>query len=141
MDCLVFSFLSLLQEVRQAFSEDVRHNFFSNVSNHTIEQGYEADHPQIKLLRLRNYTIGKRLTDKEMVGPGTLNKISELIGILEPFVSFSFLSALPKPEYILSLPYKKQLHSYEYTCNSWRTPNPMFATSTMPVRAFEEFVI
>ncbi len=58
----------------------------------TILQGYEATHPQIALLRLRNYTIGKKLTDKEIVGPGALDRISGLIGVLEPFVSCSISS-------------------------------------------------
>ena len=51
-------------------------------------QGYEADNPNINLLRLRNYTIGKKLKDGEVLGPGGLDRIAILIGVLEPFVSF-----------------------------------------------------
>ena len=51
-------------------------------------QGYEADNPNIELLRLRNYTIGRKLKDDEVLGPGGLARISELIGLLTPFVSY-----------------------------------------------------
>ena len=57
-------------------------------------QGYEADNPNIALLRLRNYTIGKKLKDEEVLGAGALNRVSELIGVLTPFVSFPH-STLP----------------------------------------------
>ncbi len=51
-------------------------------------QGYDADNPNIDLLRLRNYTIGKKLKDDEVLGPGGLARITELIGVLTPFVSY-----------------------------------------------------
>ena len=51
-------------------------------------KGYEADNPNIDLLRLRNYTIGKKLKDDEVLGSGGLDRIAELIGILTPFVSY-----------------------------------------------------
>ncbi|KAL2042678.1 hypothetical protein N7G274_004437 [Stereocaulon virgatum] len=54
----------------------------------TKPKGYEADNPNIDLLRLRNYTIGKKLKDDEVLGSGGLNGIAELIGILTPFVSY-----------------------------------------------------
>lgn len=49
-------------------------------------QGYEADNPNIDLLRLRNYTIGRKLKDAEVVGPGALDAIVDLMGALAPFV-------------------------------------------------------
>lgn len=52
-------------------------------------QGYEADNANIGLLRLRNYTIGKKLKDEEVLGNGGLGRIAELIGVLEPFVSLA----------------------------------------------------
>jgi len=39
-------------------------------------------------LRLRNYTIGKKLKDDEVLDPGGLKRIADLIGILTPFVSY-----------------------------------------------------
>lgn len=50
-------------------------------------KGYEIDNPNIDLLKLRNYTIGKKLKDDEVLGAGGLDRIADLIGILTPFVS------------------------------------------------------
>ena len=60
------------------------------------EQGYEAENPNIDLLRLRNYTIGKKLKDEEVLGSGGLNRIVELIGILTPFISY--LNSIVMPD-------------------------------------------
>ena len=54
----------------------------------TKPKGYEKENPNIDLLKLRNYTIGKKLKDEEVLGPGGLGRIVELIGFLEPFVSY-----------------------------------------------------
>ena len=56
-------------------------------------QGYSADNPNILLLRLRNFAIGKNLADEEILGQGGLVRIADLIGVLTPFVwilSFGF---------------------------------------------------
>ena len=57
-------------------------------------QGYQAENPNIALLRLRSFTLGRKLKDDEVVGPGTLKKIADLIGILTPYVGrpISFFS-------------------------------------------------
>ena len=51
-------------------------------------KGYEADNPNIDLLRLRNYTIGHKLKDDEVLGQGGLGRIVQLIEILTPFVTY-----------------------------------------------------
>ncbi|KAI9760581.1 MAG: hypothetical protein M4579_001550 [Chaenotheca gracillima] len=63
----------------------VEHNKESALK--TKPKGYDADHPNISLLRLRNYTIGKKLQDREVVGPGGLARISDLMGVLTPFIT------------------------------------------------------
>lgn len=50
-------------------------------------QGYEADHPNIQLLRLRNFTLGCRLKEDEVLGANLLHRTLEIIGALKPFVS------------------------------------------------------
>jgi Conserved hypothetical protein (DUF2461) len=50
------------------------------------EQGYEADNPNIELLRLKNFTIGTRLSEKEVLNEG-LTRIMEIIKAMVPFVS------------------------------------------------------
>ena len=64
----------------------------------TKPKGYETDNPNIDLLKLRNYTIGKKLKDEEVLGPGGLGRIAELIGILTPFVSYLNGVVMPDEE-------------------------------------------
>lgn len=52
-----------------------------------VLQGYEADHADIDLLRLRNYTVGRKLTEDEVLGPRSLNRIAELFRSMKQFVS------------------------------------------------------
>ncbi|KAF2810002.1 uncharacterized protein BDZ99DRAFT_462616 [Mytilinidion resinicola] len=60
-----------------------------NASNalKTKPKGYENDHKDIQLLRLRNFTIGTKLADDEVVGPKGLDRIFELLSCMVPFVS------------------------------------------------------
>ena len=51
-------------------------------------QGYELDNPNIQLLRLRNYTIKADLSDDEIVGPKGIKRIAELMGVMEPFITY-----------------------------------------------------
>ena len=52
----------------------------------TKPRDYDADHRDIALLRLRNFTIGRKLKDDEVVGKGGLERVVELMGCLVPFV-------------------------------------------------------
>ena len=67
------------------------------VDNSTVtdeSQGYGADHANIDLLRLRNYTIGTKLTDDQVLGVEGLHRIADLLSCMKPFVS-GFLSNDP----------------------------------------------
>lgn len=57
-----------------------------------LHQGYDAEHKDINLLRLRNFTIGRKLTDQEVVGKQGLGRIAELISAMVPFVSVPLVS-------------------------------------------------
>ncbi|GAB7331318.1 hypothetical protein MBLNU13_g02761t2 [Cladosporium sp. NU13] len=73
----------------------------ANASNalKTRPKGYDADHPDIELLRLRNFTIGRSLTEDELLGPGGLERVSELLGSLKPFVTYLNSVVMPdEPE-------------------------------------------
>ncbi|KAL8821848.1 MAG: hypothetical protein Q9191_007233 [Dirinaria sp. TL-2023a] len=54
----------------------------------TKPRDYDADHRDIALLRLRNFTIGQQLKDEEVVGKGGLERVVELMGCLVPFVTY-----------------------------------------------------
>lgn len=53
-------------------------------------QGYFADNPNLPLLRLRNYTIGRKLKDEEVLASDAATRIAHLVGVLTPFVCTPF---------------------------------------------------
>ncbi|KAL9626117.1 MAG: hypothetical protein Q9204_007567 [Flavoplaca sp. TL-2023a] len=54
----------------------------------TKPKGYDAENPNISLLRLRNYTIGRKLSDEEVVGPKAPERIAALMATLKPFITY-----------------------------------------------------
>ncbi|OCK79759.1 hypothetical protein K432DRAFT_382782 [Lepidopterella palustris CBS 459.81] len=64
----------------------------------TKPKGYENDHKDIELLRLRSYTIGKKLGDDEVVGAKGLERIAELISCLVPFITYLNSVVMPDGE-------------------------------------------
>ncbi|KAJ5321537.1 Conserved hypothetical protein CHP02453 [Penicillium atrosanguineum] len=52
----------------------------------TKPKGYEADNANILLLRLRSFTIGRPISDKEMLAPDAQDRIAALVGVMEPFL-------------------------------------------------------
>ncbi|KAL8889811.1 MAG: hypothetical protein Q9215_002953 [Flavoplaca cf. flavocitrina] len=54
----------------------------------TKPKGYDAENPNISLLRLRNYTIGRKLSDEEVVGPKAPKRIAALMATLKPFITY-----------------------------------------------------
>ncbi|KAJ5600602.1 Conserved hypothetical protein CHP02453 [Penicillium hetheringtonii] len=62
----------------------------------TKPKGYEADNPNIQLLRLRSFTIGRPISDAEIMATDAQHRIAALIGVMEPFVSnLIYLFPLP----------------------------------------------
>ena len=57
---------------------------------------YPGDHKDIQLLRLRNFTIGRKLKDEEVVGDGGIDRIAEVIAALVPFVTY--LNSIVMPD-------------------------------------------
>lgn len=53
-------------------------------------QGYDHDHKDIDLLRLRNFTIGRTVADEVIVGTSGLERVAELVMAMVPFVSLQF---------------------------------------------------
>ncbi|KAF1835786.1 hypothetical protein BDW02DRAFT_495181 [Decorospora gaudefroyi] len=64
-------------------------NLTSNQSNALKRnpKGYNHDHKDIELLRLRNFTIGRKLQDSEIIGQSGLDRVAELVLDMVPFVS------------------------------------------------------
>ncbi|KAF1991584.1 hypothetical protein K402DRAFT_128506 [Aulographum hederae CBS 113979] len=55
----------------------------------TKPKGYDADHRDIDLLRLKSFTMLRKLEESEVTSPRGLDRIAELVGHLVPFVSNS----------------------------------------------------
>ncbi|KAL8910609.1 MAG: hypothetical protein Q9171_004103 [Xanthocarpia ochracea] len=54
----------------------------------TKPKGYDAENPNISLLRLRNYTAGRKLSDEEVLGPKGPQRIAALMAALKPFITY-----------------------------------------------------
>lgn len=63
-------------------------------------QGYDANHRDIELLRLKSFTIGRKLGDEEVLAPRFIERLGELISCMLPFVS----TVPPSDAHILQLP-------------------------------------
>jgi Conserved hypothetical protein (DUF2461) len=57
----------------------------------TITQGFGADHKDIDLLRLRNFTLGKKIADADVLSKDGIDKIANIIGALVPWVSLTLV--------------------------------------------------
>ncbi|CAN9178223.1 unnamed protein product [Alternaria alternata] len=60
-----------------------------------LSDGYDHDHKDIELLRLRNFTMGRKLTDDEIVGVGGLERVGELVANMVPFITYLNSIAMP----------------------------------------------
>ncbi|MCJ1256101.1 hypothetical protein MMC24_003921 [Lignoscripta atroalba] len=94
----------------------IRKEFFNGISNSEMKavkafvgqntenmlktkpKGFTAENPNIDLLRLRSYTIGRKLKDEEVVGPKGLGRIVELLGIMTPFITYLNSVVMPDAE-------------------------------------------
>ncbi|KAI2628608.1 hypothetical protein GGR54DRAFT_353347 [Hypoxylon sp. NC1633] len=63
----------------------------------TKPKGFHPDHRDIELLKLRNYTIGKRLDDKDLTAENAQERIMGIIGPMVEFVTFLNSVVMPDP--------------------------------------------
>jgi uncharacterized protein (TIGR02453 family) len=77
--------------VMKAFADQNKENALK-----TKPRDYAADHKYIQLLRLRNFTIGRKLKDEEIVGNGGIDRVAEVIKCLVPFVTY--LNSIVMPD-------------------------------------------
>ena len=47
------------------------------------------------LLRLRNFTLKTNLKDDEVVGPKGIKRIADLMGVIEPFITYLNTIVMP----------------------------------------------
>ncbi|KAF2872979.1 hypothetical protein BDV95DRAFT_676293 [Massariosphaeria phaeospora] len=51
-------------------------------------KGYDSDHKDIELLRLRSFTLGSKMSDEEVIGAKGLERIAEVIASMVPFITY-----------------------------------------------------
>ena len=93
---------SLLKKIREEidyntseFLEIIESKDFSSVFKLSQEdtlknapKGYDTDHPQIGLLKLKSYIATFPITDEELVRPGMVNRLKNAFTVIYPFVNF-----------------------------------------------------
>ncbi|KAK4569584.1 hypothetical protein LTR86_003347 [Recurvomyces mirabilis] len=91
---------SFLNSVSKDEKKIVKAFFSSNSENalKTKPKGYEADHPEIELLRLRNYTLGTKLKEADLLGEQGLEHVAKLLATLKPMITFLNSVVMPDEE-------------------------------------------
>ncbi|KAK0257793.1 hypothetical protein LTR91_017141 [Friedmanniomyces endolithicus] len=81
---------SFLSDARKQESKAVKAFVASNAGNalKTKPKGYSADHKDIELLRLRNYTIGSKLTGQDVTGADGMDRVVGLMRCMKPFIMY-----------------------------------------------------
>ncbi|DAA74305.1 TPA_exp: Uncharacterized protein A8136_3503 [Trichophyton benhamiae CBS 112371] len=64
----------------------------------TRPKGYDADNENIELLRLRSFTLSKKLGDQDLRGPEAMGRVAHIVGIMVQFVTYLNSIVMPDPE-------------------------------------------
>lgn len=62
----------------------------------TAPKGFPKDHPEIALLRLRSFTVGRHLTDDEVSNSSFLHQAIDLLSKIEPLITY--LNSIVMPD-------------------------------------------
>ena len=54
----------------------------------TSPKGYDKDHPYIDLLRRKDFTVSRRITQEEVLGDGFVEIVAEAYGKMRPLLEF-----------------------------------------------------
>jgi len=54
----------------------------------TLPQGYTADNPAIEYLKMKSFTVGAQVTDKEVTAKSFVTQCSNIFSAMNPFVNF-----------------------------------------------------
>lgn len=79
-------------KILKAFADKNKENALK-----TKPKGFNPDHRDINLLKLRNYTIGCQIPDEDLYGADSQEKIIRIIRAMVPFVTFLNSVVMPDP--------------------------------------------
>ncbi|KAK0385358.1 hypothetical protein NLU13_7834 [Sarocladium strictum] len=89
-----------LEQGKKMKGPDVIDAFCEKNSSNALKKkpmGYEATHPDIKLLRLRNFTVGQKLDDSIFCKDDVHQQLEPMITALRGFVTFLNRIVMPDP--------------------------------------------
>ena len=72
--------------------------YFGSLSGEKLKtppRGYPGDHPEIELLKYKQFITGHALTDKDVLSPRLLSRTVEVFAALEPLLDFLDDAVLP----------------------------------------------
>ncbi|CZT10566.1 uncharacterized protein RCO7_07527 [Rhynchosporium graminicola] len=61
-------------------------------------KGFDADHKDIELLKLRNFILTKKISDGDVTSKDGLAIIADIIEAIEPFITYLNHTVMPDPE-------------------------------------------
>ena len=79
------------EEFKNIINEKNFRKLFSNIEGErlkTLPQGYGAENPAIEYLKMKSFTAGHNLEDKELTSRGFGKKAVDVFTIMKPFVDF-----------------------------------------------------
>ncbi|GAW13969.1 hypothetical protein ANO14919_033610 [Xylariales sp. No.14919] len=79
-------------KILKAFAEKNKENALK-----TKPKGFNPDHRDIHLLKLRNYTIGCEISEEDLYSDNAQGKLMEIIRAMVPFVTFLNNVVMPDP--------------------------------------------
>ncbi|KAE8441437.1 hypothetical protein EG329_004963 [Mollisiaceae sp. DMI_Dod_QoI] len=60
------------------------------------KQGYDADHKDVNLLKLRNFVVSRKISDEEILSENGLEIVADIVEAIEPFITY--LNAVVMPD-------------------------------------------
>jgi len=100
-------FKSILMEenLRRTFFPDVKNDekkiiaaFCKMSGDNALKKkpkGYDADHKDISLLKLRNFLLRKNISDAEITSDNGLNIVADIVEAIEPFITYLNDTVMP----------------------------------------------
>ncbi|KAI0129397.1 hypothetical protein BJ170DRAFT_616086 [Xylariales sp. AK1849] len=82
------------ESVLAAFAESNKENALK-----TKPQGFHPEHRDIELLKLRNYTVGRKIDDSELTGGDAQDRIMAIIRPMVEYVTFLNNVVMPDPDF------------------------------------------
>ena len=79
------------EEFENIINEKNFRKLFSNIEGErlkTLPQGYGAENRAIEYLKMKSFTAGQNLEDKELTSRGFRKKAVDVFTIMKPFVDF-----------------------------------------------------